>query len=738
MIVEKQKARATLLLRRKRAIIASLIVFAALIAVWVIISPYLNTTTITDADGVSYKIKFKQGVYSLYDARDVEITRESEYNYYVTENGTLIDLDNATGSYKIIAVPDTESGEAIGGTQNNVLIFPSIEKKNIFSIEAHNPSGDVTFIRYNVLNNKPDPAADFIIEGAPLTPYDQEAFAEFYVSAGYPLTSQKISAPIKDERGEFSEYGLVSETRVNAEGEEYLYTPAYYVITDVEGNKHKLIIGDMLVSGTGYYVQYVALNGERETKRDAVYVYSAAMAEPLLMSAKQLASPTIVQDINMNNYFDVQNFDLYRYDEEGNEENVVGFTFSDLESRNLTVYASKPFVFDNEALKLFTPNDDIIFDALSNFYNTEFQGIAALIPTDDDFVTYGLAKYVTDEEGNTDIKLTPTYAIRFESDLYDTGNPIVQHLLISKKNEAGNYYVFTIFYDANSGELLFDTNMIAEVKGHCLDFVEYDATKWTRSTYFDTNIAFCDTLKVETERYSATFKLDNSASDMSQKIDSSGIKISASDSEGNDIDAFSSLTVTDTQGFVWTITPAGIAVYNSKGQAAQIASGYYSENTLGRSVLSVSGYINCIDGRKVRVSPDEVSVEYPDGSTETYARFATQLFRLYYQTLLSATVIDSYKMSAEEEAELLADDSRKLLTLTLTRSENAYGKDGEGLDFPEDFTITYEFYRLTSRKAYIVVDGIGGFYGSIDRVSKIVADAERFFALEPINATAQD
>ncbi len=738
MIVEKQKARATLLLRRKRAIIVSLILLVILIVAYVVIAPYMNTTTVTDADGVSYKIKYKKGVFSLYDANDVEITRESEYNYYVTANGTLIDLDNATGEYKIIAVPDTEGGEAVGGTQNDILIFPSIDKKNILSIEVHNATGDFEFVRFNLLENKIDPASDFVIKGAPLTPYDQDIFAEFYVSAGYPLTSQKITDPIKDEKGEFSEYGLVSEMRVDEEGNEYLYTPAYYIITDVAGNRHKLLVGDKLVSGGGYYVQYVALDGERETKRDAVYVYSTGMGDPLLMSAKQIASPMIVQDISMNNYFDVQNFDIYKYDDEGNEENVVGFTFSDLESRALTVYASKPFVFDNDALRAYTPNDDVIFDALMNFYNTEFIGIAALVPSDEDLVKYGLAKYVTGENGEETVELTPRYAIRFESDLYGSGSPFVQHLLISEKNEAGNYYVFSFFYDGPTGTLLYDSNMIAEVAGHCLDFVEYKPSKWTRNTYIDTNIAFCDSLKIETPTYSASFDLDNSASDMSTQIDSSLIKITAEDSRGNDIDAFSSLTVTDTQGFVWTITPTNISVINSQGVKSTIASGYYGTNKLGRNVLAVSGYISCIDGSRVRVGLDEISIEAPGGTVSTYARYATQLFRLYYQTLLAATVVDTYELSSEEEAELLADESKKLMTLTLTRAENAYGDDGVEREFPEDFTITYEFYKITSRKAYIVVDGVGGFYVNVDRLNKIVSDAQKFFDLEPIDATAKD
>ena len=738
MIVEKQKAKADLLLRRKRAIIISLILLALLIAVCVVIAPYMNTATITDADGVSYKIKYKRGVFSLYDANDVEITRESEYNYYVTANGTLINLDNATGEYKIIAVPDTESGEAIDGMQNSILIFPTIEKKNIFSIEVHNDNGEFTFIRYDLAGNKPDAASDFILLEAPLVSYDQTLFAEFYVSAGYPLTSLKINDPIKDEEGEFSEYGLVSEMRTDEKGNEYLYTPAYYIITDVYGNSHKLIIGDPLVSGGGYYVQYVALEGDTEIKRDAVYVYSTAMAEPLLGAAKELVSPMIVENFTLNNYFNVQNFDIMRYDDEGNMENVVGFTFTDLSKRELTVYASKPYMFDNDALKEYSPNDDVIFGALMRLYDTEFIGIAALAPTDEDFIKYGLAKSVTDEKGSTSVEFNPKYLISFEADVYSTGTPLIQRLLISERNETGNYYVFTAIYDKATGGHLYNSDMIVEVAGHSLDFIEYKPSKWTTSNYFDTNIAFCGTLKIETPDYSATFELDNSASDMSEKINSSLIKVSASDSKGNEIDAFSALTFTDTSGYVYTVTPTSISIVNSAGESIALSSTYYGTNTLGRNVQAISGYVSTVDGRRIRVGVDEISIEAPDGSTATFERYATQLFRLYYQTLLAATVVDSYELSAEEEAALVANEANKLLTITLVRTKNAYGDDGIRRDFPEDYTVTYEFYRLTSRKAYIMINGVGGFYVNIDRLNKIVSDAEKFFALTPINALTKD
>ncbi len=745
MIVEKQKARATLLARRKRGIIISLIAVVLLTVVAVIVTPYLNTSSFEDADGVKYSIRYKKGEYLLYDANGVEITRESTYNYFVTENGTLINLDTSTGKYEVIGVPDLEESEN-AGHNNRVLIFPHLEKANISSLEVHNSHGSFKFLRYSIADAAPDNSGDFVIDGAPLTTYDQDLFASLYVSAGYTLTIMKIDEPIKDENGEFSEYGLVSELRVNDEGEEYLHEPAYYIITDLEGNSHKLLIGDRMVTGGGYYVQYVALDGETERPRDAVYVLAADIADSLLQPIEAFVSPTIVQGISLNNYYDVEDFNLFKYDANGEKaENIVGFTFIPLEEREGTIESSKPFVFDNSELTGYIPNSDAIFEALMNFYSPEFEGVVSFAPSDEDFVKYGLGRYTGETDAETglpEMELSPRYAISFLCDpLDESGSPsgatLRQVIFISDKNEAGNYYVYTFFYDGSieGGDLLYTSNMISEIKGHCLEFVTWKQSKWINKTYIDLNIAFCDTLKLESPDYSATFKLDNSKSDMSTRISSEHLKVTGDDSAGNSVDTFSILTVTDTKGYVWTITPTNITAKNSAGETVSVSSSYHAYNAIGRNVKVISGYIDCADGRQVRVHADTVSVTERDGSVTTYVRYASTLFRLYYQTMLLASIVDTYELSDEEEAALIADESKLLLTITLTKTENAYGNKRGDREFPEDFTTTYKFYAITSRKAYIVIDGVGGFYVNTSRINKIINDTQKFFALEPITAT---
>ena len=105
-------------------------------------------------------------------------------------------------------------------------------------------------------------------------------------------------------------------------------------------------------------------------------------------------------------------------------------------------------------------------------------------------------------------------------------------------------------------------------------------------------------------------------------------------------------------------------------------------------------------------------------------RYDTDNFRKYYQTFLNATIIDSYELDEAEEAALLADPSKHIMTLTL--------KDTEGTE------TVYRFYSLTARKAYITVNGNGGFYVSPTRVEKFASDAQKFFADEIITPLSKN
>ncbi len=746
------KSKSTLIRKRTAAIIAASVLVVALVIALVVILDLVNATEVVDpADQTVYYVREKKNVYALYDTdKKTILPTDKQYGYYVTHADTLVDVDAETGEYKIIASVDTEGNEQLGINQR-VLMFPHLEKADISKIEVFNSEGSFTFVRYNKETNKEDNSSEFIIKGSPLSSYDQQLFSSLYVSAGYTITTQKIKNPIKDGNGEYSEYGLVPERRTrekldeNGElmldengdyiYEEYDYTPAYYIITDISQNRYKVLIGDMLVTGEGYYAQYVSLEGETETKRDAVYVLSSSLGNTLLAPIEDFVTPQLTYPMDLNTYLYVENFFITQKGSSPTEDGdiyldpVVAFSFVPTADRENTVNSYNPYVFnENFALEGYSVSTDNIEMSLFNIYEPSFGAVVKLSPTMEDFVEYGLAfETGTDSGGQPIYELLPEYFVSFNYEVTGESEMTVNNrIYISKQAENGKYYAFTEIYEVNekgkiSDKPLYDYNMIVEVEGHSLEFLRWDRYDWINSNYINLGIAYVDKITVTDHQsgYNASFELDNSASTDKSKSDK--IIISASDTSNNSVTTFSEMSVVDESGNIWIITSSEIKCYSSALKELQITSSYYDYNCIGKQVRVNRGEIKCNDGRRVTVNAD--TIEIRGATNQTIARYDTDLFRLYFQTLIYASISDTYQMSADDEAALLADESRLLVTLSVTDID---GKEN-----------IYKFYRLTSRKAYITINGNGGFYVLVDRVEKFVSDSQKFFNLEFIDATAK-
>ncbi|MBO7310695.1 MAG: hypothetical protein J6U86_04810 [Clostridia bacterium] len=746
------KKQSTLIKRKRAAVIISVITVLLLAIALVLVLDFVNATSVEDpADGTIYYIRKKNDVYSLYDTdKKTVMPTDEEYGYYVTHANTLISVDAKTGEYEIIATVDTEGNEQVGFNQR-VLMFPHIEKANILSLEVHNPDGDYTFSRYNLEKEKLDPSANFIIEGSPLTSINEEEFSSLYVGAGYTITTRKIQDPIKDANGEFSEYGLIPCKRVrevmdedgefvldkndNYIYEEYDYVPAYYVLTDIDGNKYKVILGDMMVTGGGYYAQYVDISGETEVKRDAVYVLSADTGDCILSSVERYAMAQLTYPMNMNNYFNVENFYIINKSENSltdYDDPVVGFSYVDMSLRENTINANLPYEFlEGFELNGYTPYSDRIDTCLQSLYSPSITKIAKLSPDVEDFVKYGLMKDTSENNSDTPkYEMLPKHIIVFNYKVLDDNGKhteTLQHrIYVSDITEDNTYYAFTEIYvvDSNgkaSSSASYDYNMIVEVEDHTFEFLNWDRFDWINSGIVNLNISFCEKITITTPNYSNTFVLNNTVLNSTDSTSSTTLKVHATDSSGNSKTTFSHMNVEDESGNIWTITGTEIVCYSSAGKQLTIKTAHYDYNVMGTQVRVISGAIPCKDGSRIYVDANEVRVVTGAGTT-TYVRYDTNLFRRFYQTLLYASISDSYEVTSEQEASITTNENL-LMVMEITTSE------GE--------TKTYKFYKLTSRKAYITINGNGGFYVLTDRIEKIVSDAQKFMNNELIDATAK-
>ena len=746
-----EKKKASLMKRRTRAIIIGVAALLLLIVAMILVLEYAETTVVTDADGTNYYIRKKDGVYALYDKDKNPVPTEEQFGYYVTEIGTLIRIDPETGAYEIIALVDIEGTEAYA-YDARIMIFPSISKANTLSIEVHNRTGSYTFCRYNAVTDQIDPSGDFIIEGSKTTLIDEEIFSKMYVAAGYTMTLQKVTgpdgaAPIKrDGNGnlcthtsscacDYREYGLAVCTRTDEEGNEYLYAPAYYIITDINGTRHKVLVGDLLPDQSGYYVQYVDISGATEVKRDSVYVMNTDMGESMNAPIEDYVTPTLTYPMTSTTYFDVQNFMIAQLKDNAtpNDDSpyneVISFSYIDIAERQNTLQANFPYTFDRLDWKGYTPDGVSMEQCLRNLYEPNYVKVLKLNPSKEELKEYGL--YAEDASG--DLVPHAPYVISFKYKVPDEDGSsvgtLLQRILLSKDEETGNYRAYTLVYRADNNEFLYSYNTVLEISRHSLDFLDWKENDWISKTYINYDVAFVTSIKIDSPSYWAKFLIDNSASVSSDSINTNRMEVTATDSSGGNLTTLGMLEFTDRSGGRWVITPTEILLYNKNGAKVNIDSETYYETTeVEREALCLKEdkYINCSD-KIVKVGPNSVYIEYHNGSTETIPRYGSHIFLDYYLTLMYASIIDDYPLSAEEEAALIGTPSNFLLSITLTT---------EDVDGTTD-TNVYSFYKISAHKAYITINGRGGFCVKMNRVQKFITDAQKFMNLEPIDPTAK-
>ena len=736
----EQRKKSSLLRRRKIIIIISvLLVIASGIALY-FINDYVNNVIpyVDEADGTTYYIKSVNGVWKLYDKDGILLPTEDAFGYYVTECGTLVEVKADTGKYYTRAVPDISDGELT--EYEKVLIFKHVETKNIRSIEVHNQTDVYTFYRYDIAKMQADDKADFVLRGSPLLTVKKDSLSALAIAAGYPLATMRVDEPkMIDGKIDLAEYGLAPEKRTKTELDkdgkeitvEYDYTPTYYILTTTSGERFKMLIGNRLINGGGYYAQYVELSGESETPRNKLYVLGNSIEYSLLSDAKNLIKPGIAYPVTQNDYFDVTDFKLIKK-VNGASKNMISFSYVDIADRTGTVSGSKPYVFTDERSLSYQPNYDKIDTCLLAFMEPNILDIAVLSPSQAERAKFGLMKVALDADGNPILNENGTQKyiydaphtvsfIRTAKD--DAGNKVkfLQTVYISEKNKNGNYYSYTTldFIDnvdasmSNVTGITFD--MICEVSAETFNFLTYDEYDWTYPYVFETGIKYATSLTVKKPDYSASFEINNI-----KDGDDNSIAIKGSSSNGGEADTFGLLKFTDAQGNQWTITQTDFKVIMPNGQEGSRKDRVTGTNDIGEKIKYLQEPIVVNDGviSRVYLKLNEIKIDYVNGTSKTYVRYHTMIFKKLYQSINSLAIVDDYYLSEEDEAALIADTSKYLATVSLTNNE---GK-----------TTTVDFYSITARKAYIVVNGEGGYYVSMGAVQKIFENSEKFFNCQDI------
>lgn len=689
---------------------------------------YLNRIIFTDSDGLKYYVKQKGGAYVLCDKEGytLETTKDG---YFSTTLGTLVEVNKETGACEVVAIVDTEDGEDVG-TSKRILMFRHTQQTSIQSIQVHTSENDYTFYR--------DTTDNFQIKGFEGTPYDKALLSQLAVSCGYPLTMEKIKDPIKDSNGKYTEYGLDDAKRVDEDGKEYDYTPAWYRMVDTSGNMHTVYIGDMIPSGAGYYVRY--------SGRDAVYIMNYSVDASLIsvygqstitenadsvfeLPIEMFVTPTVCYPMTLNNYFNVKNFSIFNgkdlanieKPEEASVKPIISFSYWDLDSRTGTFYANTAYIMNYP--DQYDIDADAAGAALQSFYEMSFLNVTKLGPTEEDMKELGLYE--------------PKYVIYFEytptSDDGSAQEPIDHTIFVSDLTERGTYYMTSALY-----------NMVVEVSRTQLLFLDYRLVDWVNDSYFSMNLSWATEIILETAAGEYHFYLDNSESDSvtnpnpstkAQKdgsITSDKMKIRAVAPDGTVMEAISSISVTDAKGFTWTIDDKKVKAVDANGNtASSIRGAKYETNSRGEEVVVLVGSVtDAKTGNKVEVGANTITVTTPDGVGKTYLRCGLANFRKFYQSILYASIAgDAHEgesgLTDEQIKSYISDPSKAQAKLTIITS------------FDKKPKFEYVFYPYTERRSLLQANGSAEFYVTRSFVDKIIADAARVMTGEVITPTGK-
>lgn len=715
----------TSLRNQKRAVIALAITVVLLIAALITVNYIVDIYTYPDIDGVEYTIKKnKNGKYALYlDGVLCDINHEGLYQ---TNSGSLVKIDADTGAYETYAVVHTSDTEQLG-TNRRVLMFKQLTydmsstkdmSKVIKEIKLKNQHSEIRLVRGE--------GSRFYVVGHENLTLNDELFATLATGCGYTLSTYRLDSPklLADGSIDLAEYGLTSETRTKIEYPEennkdngslsdmadketgveveYLYEPTKYTVTTMSDETYTVIIGDMTVTGGGYYAMFEG--------RNTIYVLAAAnITDGVMLPVESILTPQITYPAG-NFYYDVSDF-VYRSDidyekiytsllaevlnistediESADKETlsqyekdfseaiknltdeefskkydaalkehssiVTSFSYIELEDRENQLFSTQPFRMNTQYMKGYLPNSTNVFSVLQGLNTMQIDKVIKLAPSDDDLQKYGL-----DE---------PAHLISYYLNTED--GSVYNLIKISRKTD-GVYYAYAPEYD-----------MIVEFAEHKAAFLEWDELDWYSREFFEFNIAHIREILIEGKDFSAHFRLDNSASD---KVDENG------------------------------------------------------DPSLDSEKLVV--YAN---GERLNYS---LYVTKPSGNREKET--ADYNFRRFFSyALATASIEGTAELTDEEISEFLSSpDSECQLKLTIIGDDSDFiAKDENGNPTREANSIcnVYRFYQYSERKSFMTIEaldspeaesspenGQGSFYVSRSFCDKILADAKRVLNAEEV------
>ncbi|MBO7341317.1 MAG: DUF4340 domain-containing protein, partial [Clostridia bacterium] len=459
---------------------------------------------------------------------------EDANNYgvvYETADGALIEIELATGKTTVVAIVDKVGEEYLqynsASDAFDILMYPILEREIIKSIHVVNENGEFTFLQQHQCTNskcqkkgdeyerytgvydefpknadgKPtcpkcgalsDRIATFLLEGFPSVAYDETMFSTLVMCTGYTSTYMRLDLEKVQQHG-YAEYGLHEVKN-------------YFEITDTSNRTHKVILGDAVVAGTGYYAMYEGNPNVYILKEMEQTEYNYTLSQALLSSVENFVAPTVMDTMATTDYFDVTDFEISTVEKLTDEmlddpdfdltsliSNVVNFSYVPIEQRRGGFGATTPYI-GGVNYPGFTVNDYMIDDCLQSMMDlVPIRTVKLLTEQENE---EGLSYFIEflhekDEQGKShgSIGYCIQYTHNLERDAAQDYKPtkfVDQVLWISTLSEkTGTYFIYNEAYQ-----------MIVEVERASLEFLGWDAFTWVDADVFDGNISYLQKLEL--------------------------------------------------------------------------------------------------------------------------------------------------------------------------------------------------------------------------------------------------
>ncbi len=329
------------------------------------------------------------------------------------------------------APPTLLPGEVLG-TSNRIMMFEQVEKADLYRLEVHNEHGGYTFYRGD--------DDEFYIEDMEGAPYSLELFSSMVVSAGFTLSMKRLD----DVSPDLSVYGL-------GENDD----PAWYLLTKMDGTQHKVIIGDMILTGAGYYCMYEG--------RNAVYILNNSLSSTLLADVCDLIQPSLSYPVSQSTYLTVDDMMLFK------EGELFLWLDAVPNSESGKTTGVMDYVFKHPAQ--YTPNLETygnLLTILQSLAGTETVLCGSQSTPID--VTH-LEEYGIDTE-------KPYFRIHYVCEKVESD------VLFSEPDETGMMYAYSTLY-----------NLVAKISVASASFVSWDLLTYVNPSLFTDNIN--DMAKIE-------------------------------------------------------------------------------------------------------------------------------------------------------------------------------------------------------------------------------------------------